>query len=89
MVSTFETTREQRGNRRGELFFSGLAGRSRRRQSQRLAAMGARDARLIIGLIERLRARGDIAIVMIAHNYAQTLEICDRVMLMQHGEVTF
>ncbi len=54
-----------------------------------LAAMGAREARLIIGLIERLRARGDIAIVMIAHNYAQTLEICDRVILMQHGEVTF
>jgi ABC-type sugar transport system ATPase subunit len=54
-----------------------------------LAAMGAREARLIIGLIERLRARGDIAIVMIAHNYAQTLEICDRVLLMQHGEITF
>jgi simple sugar transport system ATP-binding protein len=54
-----------------------------------LAAMGAREAGLIIGLIERLRARGDIAIVMIAHNYAQTLEICDRVMLMQHGEVTY
>jgi ABC-type sugar transport system ATPase subunit len=54
-----------------------------------LAAMGAREAQLIIGLIERLRARGDIAIVMIAHNYAQTLEICDRVMLIQHGEVTF
>jgi len=54
-----------------------------------LAAMGAREARLIIDLIERLKARGDIAIVMIAHNYAQTLEICDRIMLMQHGEVTF
>ena len=54
-----------------------------------LAAMGAREAGLIIGLIERLKARGDIAIVMIAHNYAQTLEICDRVMLMQHGEVTY
>jgi ABC-type sugar transport system ATPase subunit len=54
-----------------------------------LAAMGAREARLIIDLIERLRARGDIAIVMIAHNYAQTLEICDRVVLMQHGEITF
>jgi ABC-type sugar transport system ATPase subunit len=54
-----------------------------------LAAMGAREARLIIDLIERLKARGDIAIVMIAHNYAQTLEICDRIILMQHGEVTF
>src|SRR5215472_8001409 len=54
-----------------------------------LAAMGAREARLIIDLIDRLRARGDITIVMIAHNYAQTLEICDRVMLIQHGECTF
>jgi simple sugar transport system ATP-binding protein len=54
-----------------------------------LAAMGAREARLIIDLIDRLKERGDIAIVMIAHNYAQTLEICDRIMLMQHGEVTF
>ena len=54
-----------------------------------LAAMGAREAGLIIDLIDRLKARGDIAIMMIAHNYAQTLEICDRVMLMQHGEVTF
>jgi simple sugar transport system ATP-binding protein len=54
-----------------------------------LAAMGAREAQRIIGLIERLKARGDIAIVMIAHNYAQTLEICDRIALMQHGEITF
>jgi ABC-type sugar transport system ATPase subunit len=54
-----------------------------------LAAMGAREARLIIDLIDRLKARGDIAIVMIAHNYAQTLEICDRVILVQHGEITF
>jgi simple sugar transport system ATP-binding protein len=54
-----------------------------------LAAMGAREARLIIELIERLKGRGDVAIVMIAHNYAQILEICDRVLLMQHGEVTF
>ena len=54
-----------------------------------LAAMGAREAQRIIALVERLKARGDIAIVMIAHNYAQTLEICDRVVLMQHGEITF
>jgi ABC-type sugar transport system ATPase subunit len=52
-----------------------------------LAALGAREARLIIGLIGRLRARGDIAIVMIATR--RPLEICDRVMPMQHGEVTF
>jgi len=36
-----------------------------------------------------LATLSDIAIVMIAHNYAQTLELCDRVVLMQHGEITF
>ena len=51
--------------------------------------MGARDAPLIIGPIERLRARGNTAIVMIARNYGQTLQICDRVILTRHGEVTF
>jgi len=54
-----------------------------------LAAMGARESGLIIDLIERLRARGDIAMIMIAHNYAQTLDVCDRVVLVQHGEITF
>ncbi|HEX7391041.1 MAG TPA: ATP-binding cassette domain-containing protein [Acidiphilium sp.] len=54
-----------------------------------LAAMGAREAGLIIDLIQRQRARGDISIIMIMHNYAQTLEIADRVMMMQHGTVTF
>ncbi|MDD2861779.1 MAG: ATP-binding cassette domain-containing protein, partial [Acidiphilium sp.] len=54
-----------------------------------LAAMGAREAGLIIDLIQRQRARGDISIIMIMHNYAQTLEIADRVMMMQRGTVTF
>ncbi|MGH6877630.1 MAG: ATP-binding cassette domain-containing protein [Rhizomicrobium sp.] len=54
-----------------------------------LAAMGAREAGLIIGLLDRLKQRGDISMIIIAHNYAQVLDICDRVILMQHGEVTF
>ncbi|MGH7121669.1 MAG: ATP-binding cassette domain-containing protein [Acetobacteraceae bacterium] len=54
-----------------------------------LAAMGARESGLIIDLLERLRARGDIAMAMIAHNYAQTLDVCDRVVLVQHGEITY
>ncbi len=54
-----------------------------------LAAMGAREAGLIIDLLDRLKQRGDISMVIIAHNYAQVLDICDRVMLMQHGQVTF
>ena len=54
-----------------------------------LAAMGARESGLIIDLIDRLKRRGGLSMIMIAHNYAQTLEICDRVILLQHGEVTF
>ncbi|MBU6498377.1 MAG: sugar ABC transporter ATP-binding protein [Rhodospirillales bacterium] len=54
-----------------------------------LAAMGARESALIIDLIQRLKGRGDMAIIMIMHNYAQTLEIADRIMLMQHGTVTY
>jgi ABC-type sugar transport system ATPase subunit len=54
-----------------------------------LAAMGAREAGLIIDLIVRLKNRGDMSIVMIMHNYAQTLEIADRIMLMQRGRVTY
>jgi ABC-type sugar transport system ATPase subunit len=54
-----------------------------------LAAMGAREAGLIIDLILRLKEKGDLSIIMIMHNYAQTLDIADRVMLMQRGRVTY
>ena len=54
-----------------------------------LAAMGAREAGLIIDLIMRLKAEGNISIVMIMHNYAQTLDIADRIMLMQRGRITY
>lgn len=47
-----------------------------------LAAMGAREAGLIIALIERLKARGDISMIMIAHNYMQTLDVADRIMMI-------
>jgi ABC-type sugar transport system ATPase subunit len=54
-----------------------------------LAAMGAREAGLIIALIERLKARGDISMIMIAHNYVQTLDVADRIMMIQRGTCTF
>jgi simple sugar transport system ATP-binding protein len=54
-----------------------------------LAAMGAREAGLIIDLIQRLKSKRGLSIIMIMHNYAQTLEIADRVMLMQRGKVTY
>ena len=44
---------------------------------------------LIIDLILRLKAKGGLSIAMIMHNYAQTLEIADRIILMQHGRITY
>jgi ABC-type sugar transport system ATPase subunit len=54
-----------------------------------LAAMGAKEAALILDLIRDLKQRGDVSIIMIAHNYGQAIEICDRINLLQHGEITF
>ncbi len=54
-----------------------------------LAAMGAREAALIIDLLLRLKREGRHSIAMIMHNYAQTLDIADRIVLMQHGRVTY
>jgi len=53
-----------------------------------LAAMGAKEAAVILDLVRDLKSRGDVSIIIIAHNYGQVLEICDRVNLLQHGEIT-
>ncbi|MEU4519895.1 ATP-binding cassette domain-containing protein [Amycolatopsis sp. NPDC024027] len=54
-----------------------------------LAAMGAKESAVILRLLQGLKQRGDIAIILIAHNYGQVTEVCDRVNLLQHGEITF
>ncbi|HEX6468585.1 MAG TPA: ATP-binding cassette domain-containing protein [Streptosporangiaceae bacterium] len=54
-----------------------------------LAAMGAKEGALILDLVRDLKDRGDVSIIIIAHNYAQVLEVCDRVNLLQHGEITY
>ncbi|HEU5107776.1 MAG TPA: ATP-binding cassette domain-containing protein [Micromonosporaceae bacterium] len=54
-----------------------------------LAAMGAKEGALILDLVRDLKARGNVSIIIIAHNYAQVLEVCDRVNVLQHGRITF
>jgi ABC-type sugar transport system ATPase subunit len=51
--------------------------------------MGAKEGVLILDLIRDLKARGDVSVIIIAHNYAQVLDVCDRVNLLQHGTITF
>ncbi|MGH2862027.1 MAG: ATP-binding cassette domain-containing protein [Solirubrobacteraceae bacterium] len=53
-----------------------------------LAAMGARESRLIIDLVKDLAASGKVSIVVIDHNYAHLFELCDRLNVMQGGKIT-
>jgi simple sugar transport system ATP-binding protein len=54
-----------------------------------LAAMGAKEGALILDLVRELKAKGEVSIIIIAHNFGQILEVCDRVNLLQHGEITY
>jgi simple sugar transport system ATP-binding protein len=53
-----------------------------------LAAMGAREARLIIDLVKDLATTGRVSIIVIDHNYAHLFELCDRINVMQGGRIT-
>jgi ABC-type sugar transport system ATPase subunit len=52
-----------------------------------LAAMGAREGKLILDLIRELKARGDVSMILIVHNYVHVFEVCDRVNLLRSGEI--
>ncbi|WP_141576048.1 ATP-binding cassette domain-containing protein [Actinomadura sp. WMMA1423] len=54
-----------------------------------LAAMGAKEGTMILDLVRDLKERGEVSIIIIAHNYAQVLDVCDRVNLLQHGRIAF
>jgi len=53
-----------------------------------LAAMGVKEGSLILDLILQLKQRGDVSIIIIAHNYGQVLEVSDRVNMIQDGKIT-
>jgi len=52
-----------------------------------LAAMGAKEGALILDLIRNLKERGEVSMILIAHNYAQVLDVCDRINLLRHGTI--
>ena len=53
-----------------------------------LAAMGVKEGAIILDLVNRLKSQGNVSIIIIAHNYGQVLEVCDRVNLLQGGRIT-
>ncbi len=53
-----------------------------------LAAMGVKEGAIILDLVRELKDKGNVSIIIIAHNYGQVLEVCDRVNLIQGGQIT-
>jgi simple sugar transport system ATP-binding protein len=53
-----------------------------------LAAMGVKEGAMILDLVRQVKERG-ISVIIIAHNYGQVLEVCDRVNLLQGGKITY
>lgn len=53
-----------------------------------LAAMGVKEGAIILDLVRKLKQQGEVSIILIAHNYGQVLEVCDRVNLIQDGRIT-
>jgi simple sugar transport system ATP-binding protein len=53
-----------------------------------LAAMGVKEGAIILDLIRELKETSQVSIIIIAHNYGQVLEVCDRVNLIQGGRIT-
>jgi simple sugar transport system ATP-binding protein len=53
-----------------------------------LAAMGAKEGARILDLIQRLKEKGGVSIIMVLHNYVHVMTSCDRVNLIQDGVIT-
>lgn len=51
------------------------------------AAMGAKEGAMILDVINRLRDKGEVSVIIIAHNYAQIFDVCDRINLLREGEI--
>src|SRR5260370_40682451 len=54
-----------------------------------LAAMGVKESAMILDVLLRLKEKGDVSIVIVAPNYAQIFDFCDRINLLQKGQITF
>jgi simple sugar transport system ATP-binding protein len=53
-----------------------------------LAAMGVKEGAMILDIVREVKDRG-ISVIIIAHNYGQVLQVCDRVNLLQGGRITY
>jgi ABC-type sugar transport system ATPase subunit len=50
--------------------------------------MGVKEGAMILDIVREVKERG-ISVIIIAHNYGQVLQVCDRVNLLQGGKITY
>lgn len=49
------------------------------------AALGVEQSKLVLDLIRRLRESG-VAVLLISHNMQHVIDVCDRAVVLRHGE---
>ncbi len=52
-----------------------------------LAALGVREGAHVLDLVQEIRRRRDVSIILIVHNYAQIFQVCDRINFLFSGEI--
>jgi simple sugar transport system ATP-binding protein len=52
-----------------------------------LAALGVREGAHVLELVQEIRRRREVSIILIVHNYAQIFEVCDRINFLFSGEI--
>jgi simple sugar transport system ATP-binding protein len=52
-----------------------------------LAALGVREGAHVLDLVQEIRRRRDVSIILIVHNYSQIFEVCDRINFLFSGQI--
>jgi simple sugar transport system ATP-binding protein len=52
-----------------------------------LAALGVREGAHVLELVQEIRRRREVSIILIVHNYAQIFEVCDRINFLFSGAI--
>ena len=52
-----------------------------------LAALGVREGGHVLDLVNEIRRRRDVSVILIVHNYSQIFQVCDRINFLFAGEI--
>ncbi len=52
-----------------------------------LAALGVREGGHVLDLVQEIRRRRDVSVILIVHNYSQIFQVCDRINFLFSGEI--